>query len=506
MNGYGSPLRNEYDDRTPGHAGEDDRHYSDYLAAPRAPGLSKHTSVVSSMHDGDSLFDLYGGGRSSMIGGTNDELSGQTLVTADQSYMGGYSLTAPDSAKAKDPEASKWIHRDKLAQIEGNEAADYLYDVGQSRWIHKDKLEMIEIEELQRNGERRQQASVTPRGDENRDRKQQPQQLRLPSPENSSSDEEVYHDADFYEIRTLEEQASDAQSNAMRKDFRRNPSYSRIPLATVSPHPIPQQFLERTTPLPRTATVTPNGSDDGTSQIPTLRKRSYSAGSAVLLDGRDLSNTAAGQTTSAVQNPKTRTVTSPASRGSKAPRTNSIAGKRARSNPQLTHRPATSASNSIGSGPGSAGKSPKGQPPWVVASYKPDPSLPPDQQIIPTLAKRMQQEQWERDGVYASVYDKELRPLKVGDGDVQSPGKDGQSTFEMTDEWPLRRSVQAEPAEPKQQERTSPSTDGGYRTMPNVSSFLADMMPDGYPWTGSETCAKLLGCRSRVMRERAPQA
>jgi hypothetical protein len=43
--------------------------------------------------------------------------------------------------------------------------------------------------------------------------------------------------------------------------------------------------------------------------------------------------------------------------------------------------------------------------------YKPDPRLPPDQQIIPTHAKRMQQEQWENEGRVGSMYDKDFRLL-----------------------------------------------------------------------------------------------
>jgi hypothetical protein len=47
--------------------------------------------------------------------------------------------------------------------------------------------------------------------------------------------------------------------------------------------------------------------------------------------------------------------------------------------------------------------------------YKPDPRLPPDQQIIPTHAKRMQQEQWENEGRVGSMYDKEFRLLNNDD-------------------------------------------------------------------------------------------
>ena len=147
--------------------------------------------MVSSRCDGDSIFDLYepaaGAGNSSSgvgsgvggggvgsgvgdgvgdggggggigsggiggggggVGGVSGGSGGSdsaTLVSGESPpYVNG-SIPVQDD----DPGGSKWIHRDKLAQIEGNEVTDYLYHVGQSRWIHKDKLERIEIEELQ---------------------------------------------------------------------------------------------------------------------------------------------------------------------------------------------------------------------------------------------------------------------------------------------------------------------------------------------------------------------
>ncbi|KAF8251833.1 hypothetical protein K440DRAFT_637069 [Wilcoxina mikolae CBS 423.85] len=478
LNGYHSPNENDYNDRTAGQSGDDGGHFRDYLHAPRAPLLSKHDSVVSSSHDGDSVFDLYGG-RMSMVSGVNDDISSHTLTSGESPpYMNGSIPKTPEPVEIEEPGASKWIHRDKLAQIEGNEAADYLYDVGQSRWIHKDKLERIEIEELQRGGDigdSHSRPSTLRGGDEGRDHKQQ---YRLSLPVGCDEDDGML-DPDFHEIRTPEEQASDSSGHgSVRKNFRRNRSYSRIPLATVSPHPIPQQFIARTTPLPRTA-VTPNGSDDGRASIShpsSLRKRSYSAGSAMMLDDRENSPPGAAGTSASgagtINNPKIRTsITSPTPRHKTASRTGSMAGKqRTRSNPQLAHRPGTSASyatHASVSAPGSANKHPEGQPPWALSGYKPDPSLPPDQQIIPTLARRLQQDQWERDGVYASVYDKELRPLKVlsDDDKGESSHSHPDDAPESTEEWPLKSST--EPSETRQQAESAP-TDGGYRTVPSI--------------------------------------
>ena len=405
-----------------------------------------------------------------MISGVNDDISSPTLVLGED-YMDDYASKQSDRAgNDGGSEASKWIHRDKLAQIEGNEATDYRFDIGQSRWIHKDKLERIEIEELQRNGEPRSRATSTLRGtDENKDLQQRRASFHL-----GSDDNEVIHGQEFYEIRTPEELAAE-HSQDLRKGFCRNPSYSRIPLASMSPHPIPQQFIERTTPLPRTA-VTPNGSDDGhTMVMPSVRKRSYSAGSAMLLDDRGNTPTGQGIPTP-ISNPKTRTVASPSRASKTASRSGSMAGKqRTRSNPQLNHRPGTSASY-LSHGPpppGSSHKKPEGQPPWALSSYKPDPSLPPDQQIIPTLAKRLQQDQWERDGAYATVYDREMRPLKVGttSGEAEKAvAMQPERPESPKEEWPLKSSPPPELLESTPRHEQKPRVaEGGYRTIPSVS-------------------------------------
>lgn len=56
---------------------------------------------------------------------------------------------------------------------------------------------------------------------------------------------------------------------------------------------------------------------------------------------------------------------------------------------------------------------PEGEAPWLATMYKPDPRLPPDQQIIPTHAKRIQQEQWENEGRVGSMYDRDFRLLNT---------------------------------------------------------------------------------------------
>ncbi|KAI5289972.1 hypothetical protein KEM55_008693 [Ascosphaera atra] len=58
---------------------------------------------------------------------------------------------------------------------------------------------------------------------------------------------------------------------------------------------------------------------------------------------------------------------------------------------------------------------PMGDPPWLASSFRPDPRLPPEQQILPTHAKKMLQEQWEKEGRTGMLYDKNCVPLAVVD-------------------------------------------------------------------------------------------
>lgn len=203
--------------------------------------------------------------------------------------------TRDEEEEAAEPEASKWIHRDKLAKIEGNEAKDYMYDVGSSRWIHKDKLERIEIHELQRAGISPNDLPVLQDG---------PGGARTAGEGGDVSFYELHTD-----IRTPEEKAAGMRYNVYRQ-FRRNASSSRIPLASASPHPIPQQYLERTAPLPR-STVSPAGSDEDNRvsiTIPSARKRSHSTSSAQLLEDVTAGPTTPpnGKTGAAITNPKIR--------------------------------------------------------------------------------------------------------------------------------------------------------------------------------------------------------
>jgi len=100
--------------------------------------------------------------------------------------------------------------------------------------------------------------------------------------------------------------------------------------------------------------------------------------------------------------------------------------------------------------------------------YKPDPRLPPDQQLLPTVAKRLQQEQWEREGKFGNAYDTNFRPLN--DEELRTPepahNADGEQKPEDGGDWPLRS-----PKSPALS-TSRPGTAGGggsYSTMPKIN-------------------------------------
>jgi len=114
----------------------------------------------------------------------------------------------------------------------------------------------------------------------------------------------------------------------------------------------------------------------------------------------------------------------------------------------------------------------------MVSAYRPDPRLPPDQQLLPTVAKRLQQEKWEREGKFGSVYDKEFRPLtdegflKPPEPSAQDKEAEKEAEEEKKDEqgdWPLK----AEPKSP-----TMPGRTNSYSTMPRISDAPANTMPN----------------------------
>lgn len=402
-----------------------------YLDTLHSPALHRNDSIMSSKKDGDSLLDLYGNGKGSGVNGLKAELRGN--------QNGG--VPGDDD--------SKWIDRDKLLRIEGQ-------DQESSNWIDSDKLAQIESKEMAQAGIR-----IPPKGNrnsfktlQNLNSEQKPQKVQQVD-EDDRDDEKLHNPNEpSNDLRHPSEQALDHVPNPSQTRLSlRNGSSSKIPLSVSSPAPVRQHFIERTVPLIRHPHSPDSGSDDELSvSYPRTRKRSYSASSAVIQNAESESNSTS-TTTKPTRNARAQSHTAalaPPGRKNSSKRTinMNLAKNRSRSNPQLINipRPGTSASShpsrDSGSLPGSAGKSqhaPEGPPPWSLSTYSPDPKLPPEKQLIPTVAKRLQQEQWEKEGAFATVYDSRLRPLKVEEDIDPGKGMEYQKEGENKGrEWPLK--------------------------------------------------------------------
>ncbi|KAJ4302069.1 hypothetical protein N0V88_002205 [Collariella sp. IMI 366227] len=239
---------------------------------------------------------------------------------------------------------------------------------------------------------------------------------------------------------------------------------SRIPVAKISGVPIPSEHLARDTRIPRKRDNSPGVEDSIT--YPKPRARSGSTGNAL-----------AKATTIA---PTSQTNKRPDSSPKKPPNNGgnpkTKAGQRGRWTTEDARRAEQGFDEQRDWDHAAINE---GEPPWMISAYRPDPRLPPDQQLLPTVAKRLQQEKWEREGKFGSIYDKEFRPL-TDEGFLKppetaaSPDKEAEDEAEKEEqkdgqgEWPLK----AEPKSP-----TIPGRTNSYSTMPKISEPPANPLP-----------------------------
>jgi hypothetical protein len=351
-------------------------------------------------NDGDSLFDLY----------RNDSKARNGAGSGASSRK--HSLG--ERREEEDLDGSAWIHRDKLAKIESRELEQAGFRVGRRRQGTRS---------TSRSTSRHRKAGE-PHVDEAQSDDISPisrdERRRLPSPilaEEEPQDEQAPLD---HELRTPEEVAADQTKMPDRNGQPLRPGTSRIPLPKYSPAPVPASFIERDSPLTRSRNNSGawgNTLEDGI-VFSKSRERSQSIGSQALLDDTDQ--------TSEMPNSPTQSSPSKAKVPSKATptsgaRKNATTGPRTASTPQkkttrsgstpLRESPSKRPASSGGmlSRPTTSHKPPEGEAPWIATMYKPDPRLPPEEQMLPTHAKRMMQEQWEKEGKIGYVYDRDFR-------------------------------------------------------------------------------------------------
>ncbi|KAH6953136.1 hypothetical protein DER45DRAFT_369747 [Fusarium avenaceum] len=341
----------------------------------------------------------------------------------------------------KPDEGSKWIHRDKLAKIESEELQAAGFYVARPRNQSKQRRDrsrsaMRRGTDASENGARSRKNSAA---------------VEARSPEVAG---------ETWDLRTPEEIAEEENHAYFTSNTHKGGS--RIPVAKVSPVPISVDRFERAS---RKTSESPDGERN-------LTYHKTRPGSSHMMKGSDAVSINSNFNSSLPAPKRNTTDTSPKKatpgvRKTSGPSKTGTAG---------TSRPKTrsgSIGNSISttrpstrSGELSPGnKAPEGEPPWMINSYKPDPRLPPDQQLLPTVARRLQQEKWEREGKFGDVYDKDFRPLNdnpLGRPDHHERSDNDEKekdTAQTEGEWPLR----LEPTKSPTQRA------GGYSTMPKIS-------------------------------------
>ncbi|KAL5336497.1 hypothetical protein BJX70DRAFT_279461 [Aspergillus crustosus] len=388
------------------------------------------------------------------------------------------------------------------------------------KWIHRDKLARIESEELQqaailfhrrpgtgstrtgRGRSRDQHGSVsgttatTPAPTEPLEPWpdfQEDQRNFAVSSVPAEGDDVIEQERHNWDLRRPEEIAADLEKSASQ--IYRNPglrkSSSRIPIPKTSPAPLSPDQIDREFVLPRSRAT--SNEEENSLSLEMSRRASEpmtvdsASTSSPASDSRPGSQGAQSQNTAAK---KTPAKTSPTNRKASATTPKKPTPRsRATSSNNNNQRPTTRSGENR---PPTAVNRPEGDPPWLATMYKPDPRLPPDQQILPTHARRLQQEQWEKEGKTPTAYDREFAPLAIAPelprpedkAEKESEKESQQSELLKTDGLGLHAlSKSPEPG-------TRPGTSTGYSPMPK----LQDTPPTGLtPRFNSQTVVTAQG-------------
>ena len=346
----------------------------------------------------------------------HENASSQQSLSSRGSRKG--SVDAGTARNTTDP--SPWIHRDKLAQIESREMAE--------AGVHV-------------RGQSRQQAAAYDYDGQ-------------AAPGAYMSDAEEYAAPNDNEFERIELDAGDDGLPMQYREGRNSQQYgrhsnkpnaSRIPVSRNSPAPVSNFFTEREAPLSRSrknSLARQSSPEDGPPYHQRLRPHSQNMAGQMASEDSAIPRprTPHSRPVSAQLSPSPKHYgTSPSSSANKArtpapypagkknpavsravssstPKSRNASTASNTASPNDTHRPRTSS----GRAPHPINR-PDGEAPWLATMYKPDPMLPPDQQILPTHAKRMmQQDQW-RGGDRAEEEEEE----DVGRTDSLGGGRNG---------------------------------------------------------------------------------
>ncbi|KAM5356493.1 hypothetical protein ACJ41O_003139 [Fusarium nematophilum] len=459
--GYAQTQKEDLDDETNATTKHDHAHKNHYATQNGHSTVpSYHSGVDRAGRKMNSHDNLAGGKLHNPLDGTFGSHYGaepKASPTLDDGSWGTHVNGAVSMEQPREDENSKWIHRDKLARIESEELQAAGIFVPRTRNHSKQRRDRSRSA-MRRGTDASEHSHHAPR-----------------SRKNSTTVEARTHEpvAEAWDLRTPEEIAEE-EANAYFTTTNHKGG-SRIPVAKVSPAPIPVDCFERGSTAVRKTSESPDGE-------PTLTNQKTRPGSAHMMKGSDTTSVNSTSIGSSLPAPKRsatdsspkkaatgiRKTSGPAKSGTSIGRPKTRSGSTGGS---VSTRPSTR------SGELSPGiKAPEGDPPWMINAYKPDPRLPPDQQLLPTVARRLQQEKWEKEGKFGDVYDKDFRPLndnallKPAELEKAEEEEDKEKEKEKApteDEWPLK----LEPTK-------SPTLrQGGYSTMPKISDKHHSPLP-----------------------------
>lgn len=390
-----------------------------------------------------------------------------------------------------------WIHRDKLAKIETEELQRYGIHIpppkksrstskassrrrDRSYDSHNNSISPTPVEQVEQVDEDESWLGPKEEADElpsvvlpeDHEKEQELHVLSQVSIDTASDDGEPI----CWDPRHPDEIAADVQDTQEEIRLYRHAtlrkSSSRIPVLASSYVSLPVEHLEREQPLPRTR-HNASGSMDATDNISYSKSRAQSqhrySPEEVIETPTDTPSKPASRPSSR-GNPLQASPLKPrnVSQGSGTP-----TEKSARKPPQngrkaSSGKPRSPAGkenkNNDSSSPAQRPRTrsgPESEPPWLANMYKPDPRLPPDQQLLPTVARKLQQEQWEREGKPGTMYDREFSPLAVND----SPEKQKQQHQEEKGQ-----EKQQQEQEQQQQQQQQPSHPSGSNPRPDSTT------------------------------------
>jgi hypothetical protein len=473
-NGFAKPVRSPTWDSL-NQSYENDR---SYLSSDRMNGLHRKPSgdMNAISNDPDGVMEYYKSHTNNKMS-TTASLKGKPKKKTSKGGPGDPNWVAVEH------DQNNWIHRDKLKEIETKELEAAGFRVGGRASGTNSRSQSANRRPRDRRGS---EAAGQHNGDERTEGR------RVVSPIPAEDEDALDQDQPWRNSTTFEELAAgggQATSPQMTTHNGR-PSTSRIPLPKSSGIPVPASVAERDAPLPRSRGNSGNWNGDAIATNG-ARVRSGSMSSQILLDDREdnrrttppygharkVSANSGSPPKSPQKSPmkaktpgkagppgarKTSAKTQPKGRnvsGTSPPKRPGTSGAAAASRPVTSHKP-------------------EGEAPWLATMYKPDPRLPPDQQIIPTHAKRMQQEQWENEGRVGSMYDKDFRLLNTDEMDGKRLSQIDPIALEKArenEQWPLPSpEKQASPEAPLEKTDTNVSKSqaneqgGAYKLTPTI--------------------------------------